>query len=545
MSAATSLARDLRRGLAWSTVSNLVFRVSSLALGILLARLLTPEQFGVYAVALTVQSVLMTIADLGLSADLIRTEEPRRLAPTVATLGLVVGLLLTAGMMLTAPAVASALGSPEAAPTIAVLAVTLGLGGAGVVPYAMLNRRFQQKQLFLVAIADFTVSTVLTVGLVLAGWGVISLAIGRVAAQSVSLVLQYILAGERPRFGLDRTLVRPVLAFGLPVAGANLLSWALLNVDNIVVARVAGATALGFYVLAFNISNWPMSAIGQIVRSVSLPLFSRSKGPEGPDVLARTTALTWMLTLPAGALLAVLSIPLIALLYGETWLPSASVLAALGLFGALRALFDLFAAYLLSRGASRAVLWTQVAWVVAIVPAMIAATAGFGIVGAGWVHLVVAVVVVLPAYLIALRRSGVSSGRIARECWPPVAAMVPAGLAGWFAASLGGLPVWSLLFGGIAGLGVYAALLAPWARRRVRAVLGARRPEAEGAIPLEEAMEVTVPEAATPEAVLPEAVVHQTVLFERVASEAVPPDAVVPKTVPPESAADRREAQKP
>lgn len=540
----SGLARDVSRGLAWSTVSNLVFRVSSLALGIVLARLLTPEQFGIYAVALTVQSILMTIADLGLAADLIRREDPRRIAPTVATLGLVVGLLLTAGMIVTAPAVAGALGSPDAAPTIAVLAVTLALGGAGVVPYAMLNRRFQQKQLFLVAVADFTVSTVVTVGLILAGWGVISLAIGRVLAQTVSVVLQYVLAKERPRFGYDRTVIRPVLAFGLPVAGANLLSWALLNVDNIVIARVAGATALGFYVLAFNISNWPMSAIGQIVRSISLPLFSRSKGAEGPTVLARTAALTWALTLPAGAFLAVLSLPLIGLLYGAKWLPSAPVLAALGLFGALRALFDLFAAYLLSRGASRSVFWTQVAWVLAIVPAMIAATAGWGIAGAGWVHLIVALAVVLPAYLVALHRSGIALRRIAAECWPPVAAMVPAGLAGWFAASLGTLPIWSLLFGGVAGLGVYAALLGRWAARRVRGALDARDADAgaqdahasdvrnrdvdarDSAGPDEPtiraaALDVTVPEAAVPEAVLPGIALPQSPLEESLLEKSV------------------------
>ncbi len=62
--------------------------MGGLVVGIVLARLLAPEQFGVYAVALTVQSILITVADLGLSADLIRSDEPERIAPTVATLGL-------------------------------------------------------------------------------------------------------------------------------------------------------------------------------------------------------------------------------------------------------------------------------------------------------------------------------------------------------------------------------------------------------------------------------------------------------------------------
>jgi hypothetical protein len=78
----------VRRGLAWSAASNLILRFGSLAVGIVLARLLTPEQFGVYAVALTVQAVLITFADLGLSAGLVVSDDPDREVPTVAALGL-------------------------------------------------------------------------------------------------------------------------------------------------------------------------------------------------------------------------------------------------------------------------------------------------------------------------------------------------------------------------------------------------------------------------------------------------------------------------
>jgi lipopolysaccharide exporter len=475
MSAATStLARDVKRGLAWSTTSNLILRVSSLAVGIVLAHLLRPVDFGVFAVALTVQSILMTLADLGLSADLIRSENPERKAPTVATLALTVGSLLTVGMVLSAQGVANTLGSPDAASTIAVLGFTLVLGAAGVVPYAMLQRRFQQKQLFIVASADFVVGTTVTIFLVLIGWGVISLAIGRVAAACLSLVLQFAFARIRPKLGFDRELVRPILAFGLPIAAANLLSWALLNVDNIVISRIAGPTALGFYVLAFNISNWPMSAVGQVVRSIALPLFSRSSPENRFAALSTTSALTWSVALPGGVFLAVLSAPLISVVYGERWLPGAAVLAALGIFGGLRALFDVFVSYLLARGASRAVLWTQVLWVASLVPAIIAATGWMGIVGAGWVHLAVAVVVVLPAYLVALHRNGISIAGLARCCWQPVAAVIPAAGIALAASALFPSPLVDLAVGAVVGGGAYVLLMYRWVTRRIRALDSAK-----------------------------------------------------------------------
>src|SRR3954451_11913815 len=109
-----SFAGDVKRGLAWSTASSLVLRFGSVALGIVLARLLAPEAFGVYAIALTVQSVLMTLADLGMSVDLVRAEDPERRAPTVATVSLGSGIVLATLMSLTSGPVASALGAPEA-----------------------------------------------------------------------------------------------------------------------------------------------------------------------------------------------------------------------------------------------------------------------------------------------------------------------------------------------------------------------------------------------------------------------------------------------
>jgi lipopolysaccharide exporter len=478
---------QVRGALGWSTISTLILRVGTFAVGIVLARILTPEQFGVFAVALTVQAVLITLADLGLSADLIRTGHPERIAPTVATFGLVAGAVMTAGMALSGHAVADLLGSPQAGNVIVVLSFTLLLGGAGLVPYAMLQRRFQQKRLFLISVIDFVFGTTLTLLLLLNGWGVLALAIGRVAAQAVTLILQFVLSGERPRYGLDRRVVRPVLAYGLPIAAANLLSWALLNIDNVVIARISGPVALGFYFLAFNISSWPMTALGQIVRSVALPTFSRTAAGRNDPSLATATALTAAVAVPAGAFLALLSGPLILVVYGDKWAAAAPVLAALGLFGALRAVFDVIVSYLLARGASRAVLRIQVLWFVLLVPATIAATLWWGITGAAWAHLVVSTVIVLPAYLLAAKRAGADVRLVLARGWQPIIAMIPAAVVVLAVAVLLPGDLATLLVGGLAGGLVYAGLIFRWVRGRIpRSPVPAEAPPPTLKSPLEE-----------------------------------------------------------
>ncbi|MEW1976070.1 oligosaccharide flippase family protein [Microbacterium profundi] len=471
----TDTERSLRvhaaRGAAWSAVSSIILRLGSLIVGIVLARLLTPEQFGVYAVALTVQSILMTVADLGLSSDLIRSDEPEKIAPTIATLGLVSGATMTFITAATSTSLAQLMGSPEAAPAISVLAFTLVLGSISLVPYSMLMRRFQQRAMFLVGAVDFVISTTVTLTLVFLGFGVMGLAIGRVTAQIVSSTLQFFLAGVRPRYGLDRTRLKPILAFGLPIATANLLAWGLLNVDNVILARMVGVTALGYYVLAFNVSSWPMNALSQSVRAISMPYFSRAESPSSG--LATVVAIGWAGALPAGGVLAVLSAPLISVLYGDKWLAAAPVLAALGVYGALRVIFDIFTGFLYARGRAQPVLWIQVLWLVALVIGMIIVIGPFGIVGAGWVHVIVAAGVVLPAYLIVLRQSGIQvMPFVRRSIWPTAAAIAAVGVAIPCAAFIDE-PLLALLVGGFSAVGVYIALVWPWAWREWRRI----RPE--------------------------------------------------------------------
>jgi PST family polysaccharide transporter len=216
-----------------------------------------------------------------------------------------------------------------------------------------------------------------------------------------------------------------------------------------------------------------------VVRSVALPYFSRV-GDAGRG-LASVCAFAWAGALPAGAALAVLSAPVVTVLYGDRWLASAPVLAALGLYGGLRVLFDVFAGYLYARGHSRPVLWVQIVTILAVVGAMIPAALWWGIVGAGWAHLAVGLAVILPSYLVVLRRAGVDLGAVARALVRPTLAVLPAvavaiGVRFWIAD-----PLSALLVGGAAFALAYLALAGPWLLGLVRTLRSGSQAEQERA----------------------------------------------------------------
>lgn len=466
-----TMARKVGRGIGWSTTSNLVIRIGNFVVSLIMARLIAPTEFGVFAVALTVWSVLGTLAEFGLGSDLVRARDPERKIPTIATMGLLTSGALAAGMALLAGPLAAAFESPASEPVVRVMAIALAVFGFGIVPAAMLQRAFKQGTLFAINGTALIISTSVLTLLAWLGYGPMALAIGQVTTQVVTVAGLYLVTRRPLRLGLDRRIAAESAGFCLPLALANLLSWLLISIDNLVVARVLSPIELGLYVLAFNVSSWPMNAIGQSIRVVALPAFARleSRIDQG-RALAAAVGPIWAVSLLMGVGLAALSGPAVGLLYGDRWRPAAAALAGLALFGAVRVIFDLFATYLISLGASRSVLLVQIWWLVIMIPAMIIGVSWLGLAGAGLSHLVIGVVCVLPVYLIFLHRVGASPTAILRSCLPPLLMILPTA-AGLLGLSRLGLPDLAVLaIGGVTGIALYAVPLHRWWLRRIRSL---------------------------------------------------------------------------
>ncbi|HMA46567.1 MAG TPA: oligosaccharide flippase family protein, partial [Frankiaceae bacterium] len=223
--------------------------------------------------------------------------------------------------------------------------------------------------------------------------------------------------------GFDREEAVELLRFGLPLAGAGLLGFAVLNVDYVIVGRVLGPTALGLYLLAFNLSAWPVNMFSTAVHRVSVAGFSRMLGD--PDALhrslGRSMTLLMAVTLPAGALLALLAHPLISFVYGAKWTPAARALQFLAIAAVVRVAIGLVYDFLVAAGHPGSNLRLQAVWLLALGPGLMIGTKVDGIRGAGVASAVVAAAVVLPAALLALARAGASPWRVLAGLGRPLA----------------------------------------------------------------------------------------------------------------------------
>jgi lipopolysaccharide exporter len=466
-----SLRSLVRRGALWSTLDVVVNRTSGFLLGIIVARLLSPADFGIYAVALVVHAILINVSDLGVGAALVRddNEAVRASGRTVTTIALACSISLGLLMALLAPVLAELLGAPRATTAIRVMALTLPLAGITAVPGALLRREFKMKTIFVADTANNAASGVAVIALALAGAGPLALAWSFVAGQLLTAI---ILVARSPAWfwpGWDRGEARRLLGFSLPLVGANVLGFTTQNVDYIIVGKLMGSVSLGLYLLAFNISGWPQNVLGFVIKSVSLPAFARLKESGGDMAAHFCSALRSVVrvTFPVCLFLGALAHPLVLTVYGSRWGKASEALVGLVVLGAARTLVELFSDFLTAIGRTRPVLAVQLVWLPALIGALLVGVNQFGIPGAGAAQAAVSGLVIVPLLVFFVNRAGVPwslvvSAMLPAFCWAAATATV-----GWYVASLVRTPALAYIAGGTAGLLIYVLPYLPEVRRAV------------------------------------------------------------------------------
>ena len=484
------LARTAAGAFGWSFLNAALSRLGTLVVGVLMARILGPGEFGTFAVAMVALLAVLSFNELGVSLAVVRWErDPQTVLGTVNAISTAGSVLLFLAVYSTADPVASLLGAPDAAGIIRLMSVSVVFSGMVAGPAALLQRRFQQRRRLVI---DQTVTwsgTALSLGLALGGFGAWSLAWGRVVATLIGVVL-FIHATRPYRLRVDRDLVVPLLRFGLPLAGTSIVVFAVAYVEQVAVGATLGATALGYFVLAFNLASWPLNMFSQPLRSVAPAVFSRLQGDpqrlgESFTTLLRVVA---VVTLPVCLVGAAVADDVIRFVYGREWAPAADVFAVLVLVTAARIFVELSYDLLVVLRRTGRLLSVQLLWLAVLAPTVLLAARERGVVGVAVAELAVMAVVVVPCYLLMLRGCGLRILPMAVAVLPPlVVAAVGAAVAALVASELAS-PLLATLAAGVICLATIACILAlrPELLRQLRAL---RSGPAAGADPADDLVE--------------------------------------------------------
>ena len=437
-----------RKGMQWSLLNSFGGRVLNLLAGLAIARLVTPDEFGTYAAGFLVLTILLSMNEFGITIVVVRWQgRVERILPTAVTCAVGTSALWFALTFALAPQIASILNAPDAVSVIRVLSVGVLLDGLSAIPNALLMRSFLQRLRAMADLIGFLLGTAIGIYLAATGWGALGLAYGAVVTNAATTLVIWWRAPMRPRPGWSWAQARELVKEGLPLAGTSLVLLTILNVDYVVVSRVLGVTALGFYVLAFNVSSWPWTLLSKSIRRVALPGFAHLAGDRDQleQTFARGLTLVAGTAVLGGVLLAALAAPVVEVLYGDRWLPAIEALRWLALLGAIRIVLDLCYDLLVAVGRAGPLLRVQLVWLVALVVALPVGAHTNGIAGVAFAHVAVAAVIVLPMNVFLVKGAGLRL-RVLARAMAPVAAAGAAGTAIALGAQrIEAAPLWTLL----------------------------------------------------------------------------------------------------
>ncbi len=369
-------------GLARTTVTGTVWNYSAFALGkalvflstILLARLLVPQDFGLVALGLMVLRFLETLGDLGVGPALIyRAEDPERTSSVAFGINVVMGLVLTAGMVLGAPLAADFFHEPGLVPVLQVLALSFLLTAPRNVHESRLKRELAFRRRFVPEIARTAAKGVASVVFAWLGFGVWSLVWGQLAGEITSTSLYWWVARWRPRLSFDRTIARALLGYGGQIVLLKIIAATLNNVDYLIIGRRLDAVALGFYVMAFRIPELVIVSLCTVASQVLFPAYARLQSDAAAlrRGFLKTMRYMALITVPVGVGMAIVAPEFVNLFYTARWAPSIPVMQILALYSTLHALSfnvgDIYKAIgrpsiLSSLGAAKLVVAVPVLW---------------------------------------------------------------------------------------------------------------------------------------------------------------------------------------
>lgn len=468
------------RALVWSLGNTVLARIGTLPVGIVLARLLGPEEFGTFAVAVVALLALLSFNELGVSLAIVRwPDDPDEIAPTVTTISILMSMVMTGMAVATAPWFARAMGAPEATSVVRWMSLCVLLNGIVATPAAVMQRKFRQDHRMLADQVNTWVGALVSIGLALTGVGAMALVAGRLLGASTSSAV-FLRFNPLPyRLGLDRTLIRPLLSFGLPLAAASMVAFVAGFLDQLLVGHLLGAVFLGYYVLAFNLASWPVTIFSAPLRMVAPAMFSRRQGD--PDRLARDFKRVLrplaVVALPVCVMLSVASTQVVEIVYGEQWLPAAPIFRWMAIFAAVRIFFELCYDFLVVLGRTKSILLIQVLWIPVLCGCLVVGIRAGGPVGAA-LSVLVSAIVPLSIYLVELRRAGVAALVLLRTLIPSaVVTGLVAGTTVWLVSAMGSPWLICLSAGSTLTVLLVGAL---WRLRGDLAVFGAGQDSATG-----------------------------------------------------------------
>ncbi len=455
--------RTIRGGLV--TISNQFFLfVVSMASMVVLARLLSPEDYGIVGMVAAVIGFLGLIKDSGLSAATIQRETvTKELVSTVFWINIALGVILTAFTSVLAPMLVAFYREPRLYGITVALAGSFLIDAAGAQHMALLRRQMRMNAIAAIDVVSNVICVIVGIVMALLGfeyWALVAMPLSRAFVNTLAV---WIVEPWRPGLPRRGSGARSMLRFGGYLTGVHLLSYSVRNVDNVLIGWYWGATSLGLYQKAYSLLMLPISQVNTPIGGVAISALSRiqSDSERYRRYFIGGYTIAASIILPILIASTIYAEDIIRLILGEQWISAAGLFRLLVPAALIGALVSPVGWLFQSSGRVGAQFVASLVWA----PLMFLAFGigvHYGPEGVALGYSAMSVVLAIPLCLFAVKGTSIRSNDMARALKYPAIAGAVAGVFGfWLMANIpDGVPTSVRAVGGsIAVACAYALVL--------------------------------------------------------------------------------------
>lgn len=420
--AAPSLTGRSVRGFLWALFSFGGGRAIVFGSTLVLARLLTPEAFGVIAAGLAFIAYLQVLSDLGVGASVIYEQGDGigRRVQVAWTLNVVLAVVFGVMGVILAPSLANFFGVADQTNVFRVLSLSVIVTSCALVPTKVLERNLDFRRRIWIELVPAAVRAAVAISLAMAGLEVWALVFGYVAGEIIRVPVAWGLLRFLPRFVVDLPILKSILGYSLNMFGVAVVFAIRGYGDYFIVLGVLGATALGFYTIAYKIPQLLLDNVYWVFDSVLFPAYSAARDIDAATLRSAVLRSLRVITLwgfSVGTLIALSAGNVMVVVFGEKWLPAAAPMVlvgiALGLGSVRYGVSNVFAAL----GRPRTLLFVLIPETVVVLAAMVAVSSR-GLNYIAGVLVVAELIFGTLQTILAARLVGLTFGSVMRSLWP-------------------------------------------------------------------------------------------------------------------------------
>ena len=358
-----SLKYKMITGIVWTAFQKGGALIIGFIGNIILARLLSPDDYGCIGLLLIFTSIADILIDGGLGVALIQKKEIKDIyCSTVFTTNLFISIGLFCLLFLLAPNISRYFDIPILRPMLRIECIVIMLQALYIIPSALLNRALSFKKLAIITISSNIISVVFAVICAYGGLGVWSLVIKNIVLQCSLCLLYWFNGNWKMNFKFSFKSFKVLFKYGSLVGLSNLVESIFANVESFVIGRCYTAKTLGYYSQAKSLGQIPIYSISMVVNQVLFPVLSKLQDQNSALVHSTRKSLIAItyIAFPLITLLCILSKPVIILLYSEKWAPAIPFLQLVCIAGLINSVIHTNFSVLKSVGCGNLFLFSQV-----------------------------------------------------------------------------------------------------------------------------------------------------------------------------------------